>query len=100
MLYAGIIAAPLLWLTALQTGYVLAYQACDERSTAWVIVPTLAAIAMLVAVTAVAWRGHQRAKSGRLPLPMLGVLAVSMAALMVVVMIASVIPPAMLQPCD
>jgi hypothetical protein len=99
-LYAGIIGTPLLWLTALQTGYVLAYQACDARSTAWVVVPTLGATAIVVGLTAVAWRGHQRAKHGRLPLPMMGVIAVGMAVLMVVVMIASAIAPIMLNPCD
>lgn len=100
MLYAGIIGTPLLWLAAVQTGYVLAYQACDARSTAWVIVPTLAAIAMVTGLTLIAWRGHRRAQGGRLPLPILGVLAVGMASLMVIVMAASAIAPMMLNPCD
>lgn len=99
-LYAGIIGAPLTWLAALQTGYALAYQACDARSTAWVVVPTLGATALVVALTAVAWRAHQRAKKGRLPLPTMGLIAVGMAVLMVLVMIASVIAPMMLNPCD
>ena len=36
-LMIGVVGAPLLWLMTLQTGYVLAYQACDARSNSWVI---------------------------------------------------------------
>jgi hypothetical protein len=100
MLFAGIVGTPLLWLTAEQTGYVLAYQACDARSTSWVIVPTLGLLAAIGLVTFIAIRGHRAARDGRLPLPILGWIAVGMAAMMIVVMVASSIAPMMLQPCD
>jgi hypothetical protein len=100
MLYAGIVGTPLLWLTALQTGYVLAYQACDARSTAWVIAPTFAAIIILVVLSLIAFRAHRRADGARLPLPLLGALAIGMSALMTVVMAASAIAPLVLGPCD
>jgi hypothetical protein len=100
MLFAGIIGTPLLWLTAEQTGYVLAYQACDARSTSWVIVPTLGLLAAIALITFVAIRGHRAARHGHLPLPILGWIALGMAAMMIVVMVASSIAPIMLQPCD
>ena len=100
LLFTGIVGAPILWLTALQTGYTLAYQACDERSTRWVGVPTFAALAIIALIAAVSWRAHRRAQRDRLPMPLLGELAVGLAALMVIVMIASALAPVMLQPCD
>jgi hypothetical protein len=100
MLFAGIVGAPLVWLTAVQTGYVLAYQACDDRSTSWVIVPAFGAIAILALVAFVAIRGHRKARTDKLPLPLMGWLAVGMAGLMMVVMAASSIAPLLLQPCD
>jgi hypothetical protein len=100
MLFAGIIGTPLLWLTAEQTGYVLAYQACDARSTSWVVVPTLGLLAVIAVVGVIAMRGHRAARDGRLPLPILGWIAIGMAAMMIVVMAASAIAPIMLQPCD
>ena len=100
LLFTGIAGAPILWLTALQTGYTLAYQACDERSTTWVAAPTFA-IAGIIAVIAIAcWLGHRRAANDKTPLPFLGELAVGLAVLMVIVMIASSLAPVMLQPCD
>jgi hypothetical protein len=88
------------WLTAMQTGYVLAYQACDQRSTSWVVVPTLACLAIVAAI-AVACRGaHRRAREQRLPMPLLGWLGAAIAALITIVMIASSIAPIMLHPCD
>ncbi|MBY0497283.1 MAG: hypothetical protein K2Y23_24010 [Cyanobacteria bacterium] len=100
ILFLGIIGAPLLWLIAEQTGYTLAYQACDARSTSWVIVPTVGVLAIVGLVTFVVFRGHRTASTGRLPLPLLGWLGVGMAVLMIVVMAASAIAPMMLSPCD
>jgi hypothetical protein len=100
VLYAGIIGTPLLWLMALQTGYVLAYQACDARSTLWVTAPTFGALALIAVLALIAARGRRRAEGGRLPLPLLGVLAVGMSVMMVIVMAASAIAPVVLHPCD
>ncbi len=100
LLFTGIVGAPVLWLAALQAGYTLAYQACDERSTSWVGVPTFT-VAGLIAVIAIACStGHRRAANDRMPMPFLGELAVGLAGLMVIVMIASALAPVMLQPCD
>jgi hypothetical protein len=99
-LLVGVIGAPLIWLTALQTGYVLAYQACDDRSRSWLLVPTIAAIAIATVVAAISIYGHRQASGERIPLPFIGRLAVGMASLMVIVLIASAIAPALLQPCD
>src|SRR4051812_24201906 len=65
-LFVGIVGAPLLWLMTMQTGYVLAYQACDERSTSWVAVPTFIAVVIAAAITLTSLRSHRRASGHRL----------------------------------
>jgi hypothetical protein len=100
ILFAGIVGAPLLWLTALQSGYVLAYQACDDRSTSWVIVPTFAFVVIVGVVAALSARGHRRAEGARTPMPFLGWVAVGTAGLMLVVMVATAITPLFMHPCD
>ena len=100
VLLVGVIGTPIIWLTALQTGYVLAYQSCDDRSRAWVLAPTLAAVAAALIVTGIVMRGHRQASGARIPLPFVGRLALGMAALMVIVLTASAVAPAILHPCD
>lgn len=100
LLFAGIAGAPILWLATLQTGYVLAYQACNDRSTSWVVIPTFGAIALVIGLALLSVRAHRRARGDRLPLPLLGWLAVGMAMLMTIVLAASAIAPLVLQPCD
>ena len=100
LLFTGIVGAPIMWLTALQTGYTLAYQACDERSTSWVGAPTFTITGVVAIIAIASWLGHRRAASDRLPLPLLGELALGIAVLMVIVMIASSLAPLMLQACD
>jgi hypothetical protein len=100
VLLVGVIGAPVLWLVTLQTGYVLAYQACDDRSSSWVIVPTVAAIIIAMIVTGVSYLSRQRANRERVPLPFIGWLALGMAALMVIVLAASAIAPLVLHACD
>jgi hypothetical protein len=99
-LLIGVAGAPLLWLMAMQTGYVLAYQACDTRSNSWVIVPTVAAIALAAIIAAVTGVAHRRAERERIPLPFVGSLAIGMACLMVLVLAVSAIAPIILHPCD
>ena len=96
----GAVGAPLVWLAALQTGYVLAYQACDDRSRAWVTAPTAAAIAILLAILGVAYFGGRRARQTREPHPLLSWMGIGVAAMMVIVMAASIVAPLMLRPCD
>ena len=100
LLFTGIVGAPILWLTALQTGYTLAYQACDARSTSWVGVPAFAALGVVAGVALTCWFAQRRAERERLPVPLLGAMAVGIAVLMVIVMAASVLAPVMLRPCD
>jgi hypothetical protein len=100
VLFVGIAGAPLIWLAALQTGYVLAYQACDDRSRAWVVVPTIVALALVVGVAVLAAATARRAAAGRLPLPMLARAAIAISILMVVVLAASAVGPLLLHPCD
>jgi hypothetical protein len=100
LLFAGIVGAPLLWLTALQTGYVLAYQECDTRSPLWVRGPTFGAVVLLACLAAVSWRSHARAREEPLPMPLLGWIAVGMSVLILIVMSVTSIAPVVLHPCD
>lgn len=100
VLFAGIAGAPLVWLASLQTGYVLAYQACDARSRAWVSIPTFGFLAVLLLLSLWVARGHRRARGDRLPLPLLGWIGVGMSVLMTIVVAASSIATVVLQPCD
>lgn len=99
-LLLGVIGTPLVWLTTLQAGYVLAYQACDDRSNSWVLVPTLAAAATTALIAIISIRSHRRASEERIPFPFVGWLALGMASLMVIVLAASAIAPMILHPCD
>ena len=100
MALAGVIGAPLIWLTALQAGYVLSYQACDQRSRAWVTAPTAAAIVILVAILGITYVAELRARGTREPQPLLSWMGIGVAAMMVIVMAASIIAPLILRPCD
>ena len=100
LLFVGIVGAPLVWLTSIQAGYVLAYQACDQRSTAWVVVPTIASLGIVIGIAAACASAHRRAREQRLPMPLLGWMGAAIASLMIIVMIASSIAPIMLHSCD
>ena len=100
VLLIGLLGAPLVWLTTLQAGYVLAYQACDDRSNSWVLVPALTALALAITLAALSARATLKANRERMPLPFVGRLAIGMSALMVIVLAASAIAPILLRPCD
>ena len=100
MAFAGLIGAPVIWLSALQTGYTFAYQACDTQSRYWVTVPTAIALAIAAATLLVSFLGQRRAKQSLEPQPFLTYLGVGMAAMMVLVLTASLIAPLLLRPCD
>ena len=100
MAFAGLIGAPLIWLTALQTGYTSAYQACDAQSRYWVTVPTAIALGIAAGTLLVSFLGQRRAKQSHEPQPFLSYLGVGMAAMMVLVLTASLIAPLLLRPCD
>jgi NO-binding membrane sensor protein with MHYT domain len=100
MAFTGLIGAPLIWLTALQTGYVLAYQACDSESRYWVTVPTALALAAAAATVLISLAASRRAKKLLEPQPLLATLGLGLAAMMVIVLAASLIAPLLLRPCD
>lgn len=100
MAFSGLIGAPLVWLIALQTGYVLAYQACDTQSRAWVTVPTAIALGCSAATLVISLSSRRRAGKALEPQALLAKLGVGLAAMMVIVLIASLVAPLMLQPCD
>ena len=98
--FVGLIGAPLAWLATLQTGYSLAYQACDTETRHWVTVPVVAGFAVVIATFVAAswaWRRSSEADEPRLLLARMGA---GTAALMVVVMIATLVAPFVLRPCD
>ena len=100
MALTGLVGAPLIWLTALQTGYVLAYQACDSNSRYWVTVPTAIALAAAGATVLTSLLASRRAKKLLEPQPLLATVGLGLAAMMVIVLTASLIAPLLLRPCD
>ena len=100
MALAGLIGAPLIWLMALQAGYILAYQACDSQSRYWVTVPTAIALGATAITFLIACAGRRRARQALDPQPFLTTIGAGLAAVMVLVMIASAIAPLVLRPCD
>ena len=95
-----IIGAPLMWLTAEQAGYVLAYQACDSESRSWVTLPTLAMTVLVSAMCAATYAIERRARSTPEPQRFLAWMSIGVAAMIVVVMLASSVGPLLLRPCD
>jgi peptidoglycan/LPS O-acetylase OafA/YrhL len=100
MSFLGMAGAPLLWLAAVQTGYVLAYQACDDRSRSWVIVPTVGMLVLVSGIAVLSARTYRRAAADRHPLPLLGLIALAISLLTTLVLAASAIGPFMLHACD
>jgi hypothetical protein len=100
VLFAGIVGTPLLWLAALQAGYVLAYQACDARSIGWVLIPMAATVALMIGLGMLSIAGHRRAARQRPPLALLGRVALAMAGLFTLVAVATAIPTLILHACD
>jgi len=98
--FLGIAGAPLLWLVTMQTGYVLAYQACDDRSKSWVIVPTVGMLAVVTGIALLSARTYRRAAAERHPLPLLGRISLAMALLITLLLAASAIGPLILHACD
>ena len=100
LLFVGIAGTPLLWLWTMQTGYVLAYQACDDRSTSWVVVPTITGVVCSVVIVMISLKAFRRARQQHLPIPFLGWLAIAMSVMMMIVLAGSAIAPLVLHPCD
>jgi len=100
MVFLGIAGAPLLWLATLQTGYTLSYQACDDRATSWVLWPLMGALLIMIGIVLVAAHSYRRALVDRLPMPLLGRLAIAVSVLSTLTLAASAIGPLILHACD
>lgn len=58
-LWTGLLAGPIVWLTLLQTNYVLSYVACETGQTWFLHLATAISAALVAAAGAWAWRaGH------------------------------------------
>src|SRR5687767_3690129 len=84
----ALFAAPLLVLNLLQTNYVLAYQACADRSHTWLIVPSAVAIALSLAVVGIAWTAWVGGTRAKRPLDFLGASSLLLALLMLIIIVA------------
>jgi hypothetical protein len=100
LLIALVIIAPIVWLTMLEVGYVLAYQACADRTSAWIHKPNVAFTVIAIACAAGGWWLHGRWKNAPAPIGFLAGMALLVTGLIVIVVIASAIPPLILHPCD
>jgi hypothetical protein len=100
-LFGVILGAPLVWLVLLETNYALAYAACADRSNAWLHVPSGIAVVATAAIAATAVVLWQRVRGeGRAPLGFLALISLMSAGLFVILILATVIPPFILHPCD
>jgi hypothetical protein len=100
LLFGLIIGAPVLWLTLLETGYVLAYQACADRANTWVHVSEAVALAATAVLTFVAWGKYGPSQTRSKPIGFLGGTALLLTLLMLIVVVASGIGPIIFHPCD
>jgi hypothetical protein len=55
-LWAGLLTGPLAWAALLQTNYVLAYVACEQRQSWMLHLATGVALALVAAAAVIAWR--------------------------------------------
>jgi hypothetical protein len=100
-LFGVILGAPMVWLVLLETNYALAYAACADRSNAWLHVPSGIALVATAAIAAAAFILWQRLGGDwRPPMGFLAIISLMTAGLFLVVVLATVIPPFILHPCD
>src|SRR5688500_13013892 len=60
ILWAGLLTGPLVWLTLLQTNYVLSYVACERRQTWFLQLAILLSVIVVAAAGFLAWRSAPR----------------------------------------
>ena len=92
---AIVIAAPLLWLTMLETAYLLSHWSCGTGIT-WPLHAVIFSTAMLLA--GVLWM-RPRTTHPESPSSFLASMALWMAVGFILVVMASAIQPAIIQPC-
>jgi hypothetical protein len=100
LLVALVVLAPAVWLTMIETGYVLAYQSCAERSNWWIHKPNLIFLAITMGAAAAAWWLYRRYRTALAPIGFLAGMALLVSGLIAIVAIATAIPPLILHPCD
>jgi hypothetical protein len=99
LLFALIVGAPLVWLTLVETGYVLAYQACADPSQTSVQVAEAVALATIAAMTLVAWGRYRPSQTRPQPIGFLGGAALLLTLLMLIVVVASGVGPLIFHSC-
>jgi hypothetical protein len=99
-LFAVLIGTPLVALGVLQTNYTLAYWACADRSNAWLHWPNAAALAAAAVLGVVGWRTMTGVRDRAMPREFLSVVALLLWAMCALLLIAFVVPPLLLHPCD
>ncbi|HYE89325.1 MAG TPA: hypothetical protein VEA16_23405 [Vicinamibacterales bacterium] len=97
---ALLVIAPLVWLTMLEVGYVLAYSACADGTNNWLHKTNVALAGISVAAAGTGWWTYRRFQSAGPPVGFLAALAFLVAGLTLIVVIASAIPAFILHPCD
>jgi hypothetical protein len=100
MALALLVGAPLAWLVLLQAGYVLAYQACDDRSSVSLHLLVAGGTAAAFLLTWAAWRVDRHSEHSPRPVGFLAASAFRLTALMLLVIAASAVAPFILHPCD
>jgi hypothetical protein len=98
MLWAGVVAAPLVWLMLLQVNYILAYLTCASRSNTWLYISSAVGLALMAVIgfgAHAVWRSD--APAARHHLSLVGLFMVILFTLLV---IGTALPPFILHPCD
>jgi hypothetical protein len=110
-LWLGVLAGPVAFLAVLETNYVLAYVACERRHVWMIHLASLAAIALVAAAGASAWRAAIPGSEIERPTldpaqtsadrdRFLAWGAVALCAWFIVAIVALEIPPLVLRPCQ
>jgi hypothetical protein len=110
-LWAGILVGPLAWATLLETNYTLSYVACEQQHSWMLHLATVAALAIVGLAAFAAWRAAPDLGDHELPSEDPDTIALLRARFMAIgglalcaffslVIIATEIPAAVLNPCS
>lgn len=110
-LWAGLLGPPVLWLTLLETNYVLAYEACGDREKWFLHVAIGVSIALGAIAGLAAWKSgpphddDERSepwsiRTREIRARWMSAAAVALTAWFVLVMAAMLVPPLVLFSCD
>jgi hypothetical protein len=110
-LWAGLLGPPLLWLTLLETNYVLAYEACGDREKWFLYLAVAVSILIGAAAGIAAWKSGPPAddqdrsdpwtlRTREIRARWMSAAAVACTAWFLVVMLAMAVPAIVLRTCD